>query len=57
MLAARHRYNQKVRSLRILYRLRHVSVQNNQRKRGALREGGKIDLDRLEEGEWQNLFR
>jgi len=57
MLAARVLYRQNVRRLVVLRQLRGAVVRDNRRKRGALREGGRIDLDILEEEEWVNLFR
>jgi len=57
MLAARVLYRQNVRRLVVLRQLRGAVVRDNRRKRGALREGGRIDLDILEEEEWLNLFR
>lgn len=57
MLAVHLLRKRKVRRLEMLEKLRGVVARDNRRKRGPLREQGRVDLDILEEEEWRNLFR
>ena len=57
MLAAQLLHKRKLRRLEILGKLREAVARDNSRKRGALREGGRLDLNILGEEEWRNLFR
>jgi len=57
MLARQYLQKRNARRLVLLQQLRLALSYNNRRKRGALREGGRLDLDTLEEEEWRNQFR
>jgi len=57
MLAVHLRHKRKVRRLEMLVKLRGAVARDNSRKRGPLRDQGRVDLDMLKEEEWQNLFR
>ncbi|KAG0133619.1 hypothetical protein HOY82DRAFT_604264 [Tuber indicum] len=57
MLAQRFLLRRNARRLAALQRLQETQTCNNNRKRGPLREGGRLDLDALEEEEWRNQFR
>ncbi|RPA89084.1 hypothetical protein L873DRAFT_1894669 [Choiromyces venosus 120613-1] len=57
MLAQQFLHKRSTRRLILLQHLRLALAHNNSRKRGPLREGGRLDLDSLTEEEWRNQFR
>ena len=56
MLAVRYLYDHNIWQLGLLSQLQRAVTKDNRQKAGAQRKGGRIDLDILEEEEWQNLF-
>ncbi|RPA90847.1 hypothetical protein L873DRAFT_1820471 [Choiromyces venosus 120613-1] len=52
MLAQQFLHKRSTRRLILLQHLRLALVHDNSRKRGPLREGGRLDLDSLTEEEW-----
>ena len=57
MLSAWAFHGRRLRRMRTLHDLKEAVEQGNMRKRGVLREHDRIDLNLLEEEEWQNLFQ
>lgn len=57
MLARQFLHKRSTRRLVLLQHLCLTLSHDNSRKRGPLREGGRLDLDSLAEEEWRNQFR